>query len=201
MSEDTVLAFDLPSVGRKKVRVAFDGGRLSSDGGVLLLRGAERKLGLASRLAACLRDKRAPDLIEHTLEEMLRLRMFAIAAGYEDADDCDLLRHDPMFKLAVGRLPDSGGALCSQPTMSRLENAPSKIELARLMAAMVDLFCESYRRPPASISRPDQPPKALDGEVITRPPRNSSAPYLCRGPSPRAKDSMTREETSIASTS
>ncbi len=82
---------------------------------------------------------------------MLRLRMFAIAAGYEDADDCDALRHDPMFKLAVGRLPESGQPLCSQPTMSRLENAPSKIELARLMAAMVDLFCASYRRQPASI--------------------------------------------------
>jgi len=151
MSEDTVLPFDLPSVCRKKVRVGFDGGRLSSDGGVLLLRGAERKLGLASRLAGCLRDKRDPDLIEHTLEEMLRLRLFAIAAGYEDADDCDWLRHDPMFKLAVGRLPESGQPLCSQPTMSRLENAPSKIELARLMAAMVDQFCASYRRPPASI--------------------------------------------------
>lgn len=82
---------------------------------------------------------------------MLRLRMFAIAAGYEDADDCDRLRHDPVFKMAVGRLPESGDVLCSQPTMSRLENAPSKIEPARLMAAMVDLFCESYRRPLASI--------------------------------------------------
>ena len=151
MSEDTVLRFDLPSVCRKKVSVGFEGGLLSSDGGVLLLRGAERKLGLASRLAGCLRDKRDPDLIEHTLEEMLRLRLFAIAAGYEDADDCDTLRHDPIFKMAVGRLPESGAPLCSQPTMSRLENAPSRIELARLMAAMVDLFCESYRRPPASI--------------------------------------------------
>jgi len=151
MSEDTVLPFDLPSVRRKKVSASFDGGRLSSDGGVLLLRAAERTLGLASRFAGCLRDKRDPDLIEHTLEEMLRLRMFAIAAGYEDADDCDVLRHDPMFKMAVGRLPESGEPLCSQPTMSRLENAPSRIELARLMAAMVDQFCQSWRRPPASI--------------------------------------------------
>lgn len=151
MSEDSVLAFDLPSVCRKKVSVGFDGGLLSSDGGVLLLREAERKLGVVSRLAGCLRDKRDPDLIEHTLEEMLRLRLFAIAAGYEDADDCDRLRHDPAFKMAVGRLPESGAPLCSQPTMSRLENAPSKIELGRLMAAMVDLFCDSFRRPPKSI--------------------------------------------------
>ena len=78
--------------------------------------------------------------------------MFAIASGYEDADDCDSLRYDPIFKMAVGRLPESGEPLCSQPTMSRLENAPSKIEIARMMAAMVDQFCSSYRRAPASIT-------------------------------------------------
>lgn len=152
MNEDNPLPFDLPSVGRKKLSVGFDGGQLSSDAGVLLLRGVESKLGLADRLAACIRDKRDPDLIEHTIEEMLKLRMFAIAAGYEDADDCDSLRHDPIFKMAVGRLPRTGEPLCSQPTMSRLENAPSKIEIARAMAAMVEQFCRSYRRAPASIT-------------------------------------------------
>jgi hypothetical protein len=151
MSEDIVLPFDLPSVARKKVSVAFDGGMLSSDGGVVLLRSVEKQLGLAARMASCLRDRRDPDLIEHPLEEMLKLRMFAIAAGYEDADDCDWLRHDPAFKMAVGRLPESGNPLCSQPTMSRLENAPSRIEIARLMGAMVDQFCDSYPRAPKSI--------------------------------------------------
>src|SRR5512134_3394719 len=152
MSEDTLLPFDLPSVARKKLSIGFDGGQLSSNGGVLLLRGVEKKLGLAARLAACIRDRRKPERIEHPLEEMLRLRMFAIAAGYEDADDCDSLRYDPIFKLAVGHAPESGDPLCSQPTMSRLENAPSKIEIARLMAALVDGFCESYRRAPSSIT-------------------------------------------------
>ncbi len=151
MSEDIALPFDLPSVCRKKVSVGFDGGQLSSDAGVLLLRGVEKQLSLAGRLAGCTRDRRNPCLIEHTVEEMLRLRMFAIACGYEDADDCDWLRHDPVFKMAVGRLPASGSALCSQPTMSRLENAPSRSELARMMAAMVDLFCKSYRRAPDAI--------------------------------------------------
>ena len=131
--------------------MAFDGGMLSSDAGVLLLRKVERRLGIAARLTSCLKDRRDPDLIEHTVEEMLRLRMLAIAAGYEDADDCDSLRYDPVFKMAVGRLPESGEPLCSQPTMSRLENAPSKIEIARMMAAMVDQFCDSYSRAPASI--------------------------------------------------
>ena len=152
MSEDIALAFDLPSVCRKKVSVGFDGGRLSSDAGVLLLRSIERKLGLAGRLASCIRDKRDPDLIEHSIEEMLRFRMFAFAAGFVDADDCDSLRHDPIFKMAVGRLPRTGEPLCSQPTMSRLENTPSKIEISRAMAVMVDQFCESYGSAPASIT-------------------------------------------------
>ena len=152
MSEDIPLPFDLPSVARKKLSVGFDGGQLSSDAGVLLLRGVERELGLAGRLASCIREWRKPERIEHPLAEMLRLRMFAIASGYEDADDCDSLRHDPIFKMAVGRLPESGDPLCSQPTMSRLENAPSKVEIARLMAAMVDQFCKSYRRAPVSIT-------------------------------------------------
>jgi Transposase DDE domain group 1 len=151
MEQDTLLPFELPAVARKKVSVAFDGGMLSSDSGVLLLREVERRLGIAARLVACLKDGRDADRIEHRLEEMLRLRMFAIAAGYEDANDCNKLRDDPVFKMAVGRAPESGEALCSQPTMSRLENAPSKIEIARLMGAMVGQFCASYSRAPASI--------------------------------------------------
>src|SRR5262249_7752177 len=152
MSEDSLLPFELPSVARKKLSVGFDGGQLSSDAGALLLRGVEKKLGLAMRLVACIRDRRRPERIEHTFEEMLRLRMFAIAAGYEDADDCDALRHDPIFEMAVGRAPASGEALCSQPTMSRVENAPSRLEMARLMAAMVDQFCASNRRRPSAIT-------------------------------------------------
>ena len=151
MQDDSRLPFDLPAVRRKKLSLAFDGGRLSSDGGVVLLREVERKLGLAERLAGCLVDRRDPSRIGHGIVEMLRLRMFAIAAGYEDADDCDALRDDPAFKLAVGRLPETGAALCSQPTMSRLENAPSRTVIARMMGAMVDLFCASYTRPPVSI--------------------------------------------------
>ena len=88
---------------------------------VLLLRGIERRLGLSDLLAACMRDRRDQTRIDHPLEEMLRLRMFAIAAGYEDANDCATLRHDPVFKMAVERLPETGDPLCSQPTLSRLE--------------------------------------------------------------------------------
>jgi len=152
MEEDTLLPFAFPAVARKKVSAAFDGGMLSSDGGVLLLRAVEKKLGLAQRLSACLKDKRDPDFIKHTVEEMLRLRVLAIAAGHEDANDFDRLRHDPIFKMAAGRSPEDGDPLCSQPTLSRLENAPSRTELGRMMLALIDQFLSSYKRAPRSIT-------------------------------------------------
>jgi hypothetical protein len=151
MSEDTPFLPGLSAVDGKSVQVAFAGGLQSSDGGVLLLREVERRLGIADRLAACIPDRRNPAGIAHTITEMLRFRIFAIAAGYADADDCDALRTDPVFKMAAGRLPESGDALCSQPTMSRLENAPSRITLLRLLAAMVDLFCDGWARVPRRI--------------------------------------------------
>jgi hypothetical protein len=151
MNEHSEYLPGLSPVDRRHVKVAFDGGLLSSDGGVLLLREAERKLGIAARLAGCLEDRRDPARIDHTLTDMLRFRMLAIAAGYEDADDCDALRRDPIFKMAAGRAPASGAPLCSQPTMSRLENAPSRMALGRMLAAMVDLFCDSWASVPASI--------------------------------------------------
>lgn len=151
MEEDTLPSFKFPAVARKKVSAAFDGGMLSSDAGVLLLRNVEKELGIARRLSSCVKDRRDPDLIKHTIEEMLRLRMFAIAAGYEDANDFARLRHDPVFKMAAGRSPEAGEPLCSQPTLSRLENAPSRIELGRMMRAMIDQFCSSYARAPKSI--------------------------------------------------
>ena len=98
MDQDNELPFELPAVARKKVSVGFDGGLMSSDAGVLLLREVEGRLGLAARLAGCIADRRDPERISHGVAEMLRLRMFAIAAGYEDADDCDSLRDDPVFK-------------------------------------------------------------------------------------------------------
>ena len=113
---------------------------------------AERRLGLADTPARCIWDWRDLALLVHRLLAMLRFRMFAIACGYEDADDCDALRTDTLFKLAVGQAPESGRALCSQPTMSRLENAPSRIEVARMTAAQVDLFCRSFPAPPAAIT-------------------------------------------------
>jgi hypothetical protein len=152
MHDDTIAPFGFPAIGRKKVTAAFDGGRLTSDGGVMLLAAAERGMGIAQRLATLIADRRNPLLVTHSVADILRARMLAIACGYEDADDLDHLRSDPGFKLACGRLPDTGNDLCSQPTMSRWENAPSLREVVRLTYAMVDIYCASYPRPPAAVT-------------------------------------------------
>ena len=184
MIEDTLLPFDLPSVARKKVSVAFDGGMLSSNGGVLLLRGVERRLGLAARLAGCIRDRRNPESILHTVEEMLRLRMFAIAAGYADGNDCDALRHDPAFKMAVGACPRAV-SLCARSRPCRGWRMPGEIALKRMMAAMVELFCDSYRRaPPRSCStsttprRGSRPAAAVAVQRPLRQPLLPADPHL-----------------------
>jgi hypothetical protein len=151
-TEDPLLPFALPSIGQKKVTAAFDGGRLTADGGVMLLAAVEKQLGIADRLAALITDPRNPLLVTHSVAAILRARMLAIACGYEDADDLDHLRTDPGFKLACGRLPDSGTDLCSQPTVSRWENAPTLREVVRMTYAMIDTYCASYERPPRAVT-------------------------------------------------
>ena len=152
MTHDSFLPLCFPAVHRKKVTAAFDGGRITSDGGVMLLAQAERGLGIAERLAAVIPDDRDASRVTHLLPDILRARIFAIACGCEDADDLDRLRLDPAFKLACGRLPDTGDDLCSQPTVSRWENAPALRDLIRLMGVMVDLYCGSYATPPVAVT-------------------------------------------------
>ncbi|MHC2636286.1 hypothetical protein ACVME5_008971 [Bradyrhizobium liaoningense] len=144
MTDDTIPPFSFPAVHAKKVTAAFDGGRLTSNGGVMLLAMAERRLGLADNLARVFPDRRDPTRVVHSLVDMFRARMFAICCGYEDADDLDHLRSDPAFKLACGRLPDTGRDLCSQPTLSRLENAPRLRDVIRLTYILVDAWMDSY---------------------------------------------------------
>jgi Transposase DDE domain group 1 len=111
MTDPIPLPFDLPSVRRKKLTADFEGGDQSSDGGLLLLREAERKLGMCGRLAEAMPDHRDTDRVRHAMFEMVMARVCAIACGHEDAIDLDRLRHDPLMKVAVGRchallLPD-----------------------------------------------------------------------------------------------
>src|SRR4051794_20799203 len=148
--EPTPLLQGLSPAGGKPIVASFDGGLLSSDGGLLALREVERRLGLAERLAACIDDPRAPERVRHGVADILRFRMLMIAAGYEDGNDADALRHDPVFKLALGHLPD-GAALCSQPAISRLENLPGPRALLRMARTMVELYCSSFRQVPRRI--------------------------------------------------
>src|SRR5215213_4387903 len=95
----------LSPVMGKPLIARFDGGQLSSDAGVLALREVEQRLGIAERLAACIDDPRLAERVRHGVAEILRFRMLMIAAGYEDGNDADSLRHDPIFQLALDRLP------------------------------------------------------------------------------------------------
>ncbi|QRM35093.1 IS1380 family transposase [Microvirga sp. VF16] len=151
MTDDTTATFLFPAVGRKKITAAFDGGRLSSDGGVLLLAQAERRLGIAERLARVIPDRRDPERIKHAIPDMIRARIFAIACGYEDCNDFGPLRSDPAFKLACGRLPETGADLASQPTLSRLENTPTIRDAIRLTYALIDQWMASYATPPHGV--------------------------------------------------
>ncbi len=105
----------------KAMHAAFDGGRLTSDAGVLMLAWIERRLGIAERLARCPTDLWASGRVRRTIVEMIRFRVLLIAAGYPGANDCGALRSDPAFKMAIGRSPESGADLCSQPTPDGME--------------------------------------------------------------------------------
>jgi hypothetical protein len=141
----------LSPISGKTVIAKFDGGLLSSDGGVLVLREVEQRLRVADRLAACMVDPRAPDLITHSLADVIRFRLLMIGAGYEDGNDASFLRGDPMFKMALDLSP-SDRELCSQSTISRLENLPDARALLRMGRAMVDLYCESFHKVPKRIT-------------------------------------------------
>jgi len=124
---------------------AFDGGRLTSDGGLPWLAEADTALTLCASLARCIPDWRRRRG-QHSLETLVRQRVFQIACGYEDQNDATTLRHDPLLKLVCGRLPDSGLGLASQPTFSRLENAVDRHSAERLAAVLVDLYVRERGR-------------------------------------------------------
>jgi hypothetical protein len=132
----------LPS---KPVLAQFDGGHITSDAGLALVAKFDRARGLTRRLAACLVDRRDGGRVRVSFLEMLRQRVFGIVVGYEDCNDHDELREEPLFKLAAGRAPLSGRPLASQPTLSRFENHPAEEELAAMARAIVDDFIDGRR--------------------------------------------------------
>lgn len=161
-----------PMLGSREVRAAFDGGDITSDAGALLLRKVEQLTGIIRQFAACFDDHRNPDLVEHSLEELLAQRIYALALGYEDLNDHDDLRRDPLLATVVGkpdpkgtkrkRLRDRGKALAGKSTLNRLELTPvgasSKSRYKKITCRtsaveqlLVEIFLQAHSEPPAEI--------------------------------------------------
>jgi len=136
-------------LSHKPVVVRANGGALTSDAGVLLLREVDERLGLTRRLAECVLDRREQGKVRHEVLALLRQRIYQIALGYEDCNDADRLRFDPALKLAVGRAPTEAD-LASQPTLSRLENQVGWRECWRISEALLDCYLARYRDDPPS---------------------------------------------------
>jgi Transposase DDE domain group 1 len=154
MSHDAIPTFRFGMPAAIGLEATFDGGALTSDGGLPWLVEADRDLGLCAAFASCLKDwRKDPTRIRHTLENLVRQRVFQMACGYEDQDDADTLRDDPIFKLACGQLPLSGAALASQPTLSRLENCVDRHACRRLADALVEIYLTQRGKagPPSGI--------------------------------------------------
>ncbi len=141
----------LKRLRRREVAADFNGGRLTSDGGLLVLREVERRLGLLDAVNAAIPDPRDPRYTVHEQRELLAQRIFAIAAGYEDENDHDQLRHDPALQVVAEREPEEDQPLGSPSTLCRLENRISRQTVGRLHQVLVDQFLTSYDEPPDEI--------------------------------------------------
>lgn len=138
----------------KKALVArFDQEQASSDGGAVLLKACDERLGLSAAMASCLNDNRQPSKIQHSYEEIFQQRIFGIACGYADGNDAARIANDPVFKLLAGRDPVTGSALASQPTLSRFENAVSSGDLLRMSEALADAVIQRHRRRKRKVKR------------------------------------------------
>jgi hypothetical protein len=145
MVQSTTDAMRFTGVTGMPVEAAFDGGRVTSDGGLLWLQEVDTALGLCANLAACVPEwRRGP--VRHSLEDLVRQRVLQIACGYEDQDDADTLRSDPLLKLVCGRLPESSADLASQPTLSRFENAVDAKACYRLGQVLLGLYLRERER-------------------------------------------------------
>jgi hypothetical protein len=143
---------DIGALGRRTIVADFSGEQISTEGGAVLLRVAEEKTGIVGRFAACFRDHRDPELIEHTVCELVAQRVFGLALGYEDLNDHDSLRRDPLLAATVGKLDPENSPLAGKSTLNRLELSTDKaaddrykrIELDLAKAA--DFFVEQFLR-------------------------------------------------------
>ena len=136
-----------PSFDRGKVEANFAGGDVSSDGGIMLLRQADRRLGLVKALDGVLVDPRDPALVTHRQVDLLRQRIYGLALGYEDLNDHDTLRHDLVWQTAVER----GDALASSPTLCRLEQRVDRKAAIAFHQVLVELFIASFKEAPTEL--------------------------------------------------
>ncbi len=139
--------FNLSDFGRKKAQVRFDMEETSNDGGLLLLKEVDGQIGLIDRLSACLQDNRHQSYVKHSVDSMLRQRVMQIAAGYEDANDCNALKADGIMRVCA----NDQQTLAAQPTMSRFENQAGNKQLYKMAMAFVDNFIASYTSQPKVI--------------------------------------------------
>jgi len=141
MANCTPEPLSFPPLNRKKVTANFKGGAITSDAGALLIREVDKKLGLTKQLAKVIKDDRHQGYVDHSVEHMLKQRVYAIAAGYEDVTDHDTLNKDPCFQTAVGRQVN----LASSSTLSRFENAIDRQSLVNLSKQLVEHFIQSHQ--------------------------------------------------------
>ena len=145
-SSDQAL-FNLSNFRKKQVEVTFSAEQTSHDSGLLLLNEVEKQIGLIDRLAGCIKDPRHQGYVRHSVGSMLKQRVMQIAAGYEDANDCNSLKNDGVLKICAGEEQ----SLATQPTMCRLENLPTASELYNMARVFVDNFIGSYPSSPKTI--------------------------------------------------
>ena len=139
--------FGFPSFDRRKIEASFEGGDVSSDGGMMLLRQVDRRLGLIQSFASLLPDPRDPTLVTHTQEDLLRQRIFGIAQGYEDLNDHDTLRHDLVWQSAI----EQDRALASSPTLCRLEQRANRQTAVGMHQLLLEQFIASFKEAPSEL--------------------------------------------------
>ncbi len=147
MPNCTQQGLDFGRIGRRVIEADFSGGDLSSDGGLLLLRKADQRIGLSKAVAAVLSDPRDPGRIKHRLRDLIAQRLYGLCCGYEDLNDHDVLRHDTLMQTAVGKAQ----ALASSPTLSRLETRATRAQSIALHGVLIDQFIDSFAAPPEEL--------------------------------------------------
>jgi hypothetical protein len=140
-------------VNQRGIVARFDQANGSSDGGAVLLKACDERLGLSAAMASCLKDARQQRKVQHSHQELFQQRMFGIACGYSDGNDASRVANDPVFRLLAGRDPIEGAALASQPTLSRFERAAGSGELLRMSEALADAVIRRHRRRRRSAKR------------------------------------------------